>query len=320
VRNRRIAGSDLTLSVLGLGGNNFDVRLDETETRAVVHAALDVGVTFFDTADLYGAAPGGGEILLGKALKEVRHRVALGTKFGWDLADAAPCPGPRGASTYVVRAAEASLRRLGTDYIDLYQYHQPDGVTPLTETLDALEGLVRAGKVRYVGCSNFSASLVSEASAIAARHGAGAAEGFVTLQACYHLLDRSIEAELVAACLEGGLALLPYYPLANGLLSGKYKLGEGAPPGSRMSWRTSWFTDEARERVELFREIAARFGVSLLELALGWLAAQSGVACVIAGAMSASQIAANAAAVDWIPPTSALEAIDQVVPSGTKVV
>ena len=318
MRYRRIAGTDLTVSVLGLGGNNFDARLDEAETRGVVHAALDAGVTFFDTADLYGASPGGGEVLLGKALKGSRDSVLIGTKFGMDLGSS---PGGaqehRGSRSYITRSVESSLRRLGTDYIDLYQYHEPDGLTPLAETIAALDALVESGKVRHVGCSNFSGALLRESTAIARAEGI---PGFVTVQACYHLLDRSVEADVLPACVEDGLALLPYYPLANGLLSGKYRMGEPAPAGSRMSWRTSWFTGPALTRVEALRGVAHRFGASLLELAIAWLAERPAVRCVVAGAMSPQQVAANAAAAAWKPSSEAMAAIDDVVPPGTKVV
>jgi aryl-alcohol dehydrogenase-like predicted oxidoreductase len=317
VRYRRLDGTDLTISEVGLGGNNFHARLDEGATRAVVDAALESGVNFFDTADIYGAAPGGGEELLGKALRAVRSDVVLATKFGMDLGASAPNTGlARGSGDYIVRSAEDSLRRLGTEYIDLYQYHEPDGRTPVEVTLAALDRLVQSGKVRHAGCSNFTETLLREGADAACRQGV---EGFVSVQSCYHLLNRSVESDVVPACLERRIALLPYYPLANGLLTGKYARGEPAPAGSRMSWRTSWFTDAALERVEELGRVADELGVGLLQLAIGWLLAQPAVACVVTGAMSADQIAANVAASDWLPPPEALSAVDRVVAPGTKV-
>ncbi|MEU6807134.1 aldo/keto reductase, partial [Streptomyces neyagawaensis] len=218
MRYRTLGERGPTVSVVGVGGNNVGSRLDEDGTKAVVHAALDAGITLFDTADMYGGAGdrgglrGDGERLLGAALKGHRDEVVLATKFGMAMGRDADLYGPRGARAYLRYAVEASLTRLGTDRIDLYQYHEPDGVTPLEETVAALTELVDEGKVLHIGCSNLPAERLTDA--------------FVSTQARYHLLDRGAEQDLIPACLRHGLGLLPYYPLANGLLSGKYRRGE----------------------------------------------------------------------------------------------
>ena len=225
---RSLGSSGLQVSLVGLGCNNFGRRCDAEQTRAVVHRALDEGVNFFDTADMYGER-GGSEELLGKALGSRRDDIVLATKFGAPMGDA---PDQRGASRrWIQRALEASLRRLGTDYIDLYQLHFPDASTPQEETLRALDDLVRAGKVRYLGCSNFASWQLVDALWISRDSGLSS---YVSAQNLYNLLDRRIERELVPACREFGVGVLPYFPLASGFLTGKYRRGRPAPRGTRM--------------------------------------------------------------------------------------
>jgi len=312
MRYRSLGERGPTVSVVGVGGNNFGARLDADGTKAVVHAALDAGITLFDTADMYGGSgePGGsrgdGERLLGAALKGHRDDVVLATKFGMEMGRDADLYGPRGGRAYIRYAVEASLSRLGTDRIDLYQYHEPDGVTPLEETVAALRELVDEGKICHLGCSNLPAEHLTDA--------------FVSTQARYHLLDREVERELIPACLRDGVGLLPYYPLANGLLSGKYRRGEQPPPGSRLSWRRGWLTDEALDRVEALTEYGAERGLTLLQVAVGALAALPAVGSVICGAMTPEQVTANAAAADWIPSPADLAELDAIVAPGERVV
>ncbi|GHD06660.1 oxidoreductase [Streptomyces violarus] len=312
MRYRTLGEQGPVVSAVGVGGNNFGSRLDEEGTNAVVHAALDAGITLFDTADMYGqfgergGARGDGERLLGAALKGRRDDVVLATKFGMEMGPDADLYGRRGARPYIRHAVESSLRRLGTDRIDLYQYHEPDGLTPLQETVAALTELVDEGKIRYLGCSNLPAEELTDA--------------FVSTQARYHLLDRSAEADLIPACLRHGLGLLPYYPLANGLLSGKYRRGEEPPPGSRLSWRQGWLTDAALDRVEALTAYGAERGLTLLQVAVGALAALPAVGSVICGAMTPTQVTANAAAADWIPDPADLAALDAIVTPGERVV
>jgi aryl-alcohol dehydrogenase-like predicted oxidoreductase len=282
----------LTVSVAGLGCNNFGMRIGEEQTRAVVHAALEAGVTHFDTADLYGG--GASEELLGRALGDRRDEVVIATKFGMR----APPDGLSGASAeWVGRAADESLHRLGTDRIDLYLVHQPDPATPIAETLEALNRLVTAGKVREVGCSNFSASQIDEAAIAAAER---ALRPFVTVQNEYSLVHREPEAEVVPACVRHGMSLVPYFPLASGLLTGKYRRGEDPPPGTRLAlWgqRAGRFlSDERMALVERLDAFAAGHGHTLHELALSWVAAGPVVASVIAGATNPEQVRANVTA------------------------
>ncbi|MFI6937283.1 aldo/keto reductase [Streptomyces sp. NPDC050287] len=312
MRYRTLGARGPAVSVVGVGGNNFGSRLDEDGTKAVVHAALDAGITLFDTADMYGGSGerggsrGDGERLLGAALKCHRDDIVLATKFGMEMSRDADLYGPRGSRAYIRYAAEASLRRLGTDRIDLYQYHGPDGITPLQDTLAALRELVDQGKIRYIGCSNLPAEHLTDA--------------FVSTQAPYHLLDRSVEQDLIPACLRHGVGLLPYYPLANGLLSGKYRHGEQPPPGSRLSWRQGWLTDEALDKTEALTAFGAKRGLTLLQVAVGGLAALPAVGSVLCGAMNPEQVTANAAAADWIPGAADLAALDAIVAPGERVV
>ncbi|RAS70132.1 aryl-alcohol dehydrogenase-like predicted oxidoreductase [Lentzea atacamensis] len=308
MRYRTLGERGPTVSVVGVGCNNFGSRLDEEGTAAVVHTALDAGITLFDTADMYGGEGGRGssERLLGAALKGRRDEVVLATKFGMPMSAVADSYGPRGSRRYVRHAVEASLNRLGTDWIDLYQYHEPDGVTPIEETVAALQELVAEGKVRHIGCSNTPADQLTAA--------------FVSTQARYHLLDRGVETELTPTCLSLGIGVLPYYPLANGLLSGKYRRGEEPPPGSRLSWRQGWLTDAALDRVEALTAYGAERGLTLLEVAVGGLAALPAVGSVICGAMTPQQVTANAAAAGWTPTEADLAALDEIVPPGDRVV
>lgn len=312
MRYRQLGDTGPRVSVVGLGGNNFGSRLDEDATRAVVDAALEAGITLFDTADTYGGYGGGGgqagdsERLLGAALKGRRERVVLATKFGMAMGPEYDRFGPRGSRTYIRHAVERSLRRLGTDYIDLYQYHEPDGVTPVAETAAALEELVAEGVVRHYGCSNMT--------------GPQLVAGFVSTQVRYHLLDRTAETGLAPAATRLGTALLPYYPLANGLLSGKYRRGEPPPAGSRLSWREGWLTEAALDRAEALTAYGAERGQPLLRVAVGGLAALPGVGSVICGAMTPDQATANAAAAEWIPDAADLAALDAIVAPGERVV
>ncbi|GAA3625506.1 aldo/keto reductase [Lentzea roselyniae] len=311
MRYRTLGERGPVVSVVGLGGNNFGSRLDEDGTNVVVHAALDAGITLFDTADMYGGfggngSRGDGERLLGAALKGHRDNVVLATKFGMEMSPEDDRHGARGSRRYVRHAVEASLRRLGTDRIDLYQYHEPDGVTLLDDTVAALRELVEEGKIRHFGCSNLPADQLTG--------------DFVTVQARYHLLDRGVETELAPACVRLGVAILPYYPLANGLLSGKYRRGEQPPPGSRLSWRQGWLTDAALDRLEALTAYGADRGLTLLQVAVGGLAALPAVGSVICGAMTPEQVTANAAAADWTPDEADLAALDEIVTPGDRVV
>jgi aryl-alcohol dehydrogenase-like predicted oxidoreductase len=315
MRYRPLGTSGLVVSVVGLGGNNFGRRLDVDGTRAVVDAAFDAGINLIDTADIYGGQ-GASESLLGEVLAGRRDEVVLATKFGMDMGGSnGPDWGARGSRRYIRLAVEASLRRLRTDWIDLYQYHAPDGVTPLEETVAALDELVQEGKVRYVGSSNLAAWQVADADSFA-RH-AGITR-FVSAQNGYSLIDRTVERELTPACVEHGVGILPYFPLANGLLTGKYRRGEAAPAGTRMVDRIESVRDRTFDRVEAFETYARERGIGLLDVAISGLAAQPAVGSVIAGATKPEQVAANAAAGDWEPSPEDLAALDAIAPRGTR--
>ncbi|RST07662.1 aldo/keto reductase [Streptomyces sp. WAC07149] len=288
--------SGLKVSAIGLGCNNFGGRLDARATAAVVDAALDSGITLLDTADIYGDR-GGSESHLGRALKGRRDQVVLATKFGYDGVDMGygPAAGSRGGRAYIRRAVEESLRRLDTDHIDLYQLHSPDPGTPVAETLAALTELVAEGKIRYIGHSNLSGWQLAEAAHTARETGAAP---FVSAQNEWSLLQRSAERELVPAARHYGLGILPYFPLANGLLTGKIRRGAPVPAGSRLEGRDGYLTEERLDTVEALAAIAERHGRSVLELAIGWLSAQPGCSSVIAGATSPEQVRANAAAAE----------------------
>ena len=289
MRTERLGRSGLEVSIVGLGCNNFGGRIDKERSREVVDAALDAGITFFDTADIYGSK-GGSETILGELLEGRRDGVVLATKFGHDMGD-----GPNGSAEYVHKAIRASLERLRTDRIDLYYYHRPDGVTPIEETLGAMDELVQAGKVRFIGSSNFSAGQVEEAGEASASRGLAR---FVTAQNRYSLLDREVGRDLVPVCERLGVGVIPYFPLASGLLTGKYRRGEPAPEGTRLAGRLD-VSDEQWARIEALEAFGRERGRSLLEVAVAGLAAQTTVVSVIAGATKPDQVRANAAAGDW---------------------
>jgi aryl-alcohol dehydrogenase-like predicted oxidoreductase len=305
---RQLGRSGLTVSVVGLGCNNVGRRLDLDGTKAVVNAALDAGVTLLDTADVYGNR-GGSETLLGQVLKGRRDQVLLATKFGSDMGDLPEQA--RGSRRYLRRAVEASLRRLQTDHIDLYQQHQPDPLTPLDETLAALDELVIEGKVRYAGSSNYAGWRIAEAEWITRSQ---RRTRLVSAQNHYSLLERDIEVEVVPACLHYGIGLLPYSPLANGLLTGKYRRGEPAPEGTRLAGRQHVLTNEVFDRLEALEKYAAERDRTMLEVAVAGLAAQPAVASVIAGATKPEQVRANVAASDWQPTPDDLSALDAILP------
>ena len=321
MRHTRLGRSGLTVSVVGLGCNNLGrpgtATLEQAGTDAVVHAALDAGITFFDVADVYGAEPGLSEERLGRALGARRDEVVIGTKFGMDMGGVAGDDGgARGSRRYIVRAVEDSLRRLGTDWIDLYQFHTPDPATPIEETLRALDDLVRAGKVRYVGHSNRAGWQIAKAEYVARELGV---ERFVSAQNHYNLLDRRAELEVVPAAAEFGLGVLPYFPLANGLLTGKYSQGD-APEGSRLSHvRQHMVADADLEQLAAFGRFARERGITEVQAAIGWLAAQGPVSSVIAGATRAAQVVENAAAADWLATAEDLAELDALFPGPEKV-
>jgi aryl-alcohol dehydrogenase-like predicted oxidoreductase len=311
MRYRALGRCGLVVSVAGLGGNNFGRRLDADATRAVVDAAIDAGITLLDTADSYGA--GRSEEILGEVLAGRRDQVVLATKFGHRGADLGygAAAGAKGGRGYIMRAVEQSLRRLRTDYIDLYQIHTPDPATPIEETLAALSDLVTQGKVRYIGHSNFAGWQLAEAAGAAREPGL---DGFVSAQNQWSLLERGAEAEIVPAALHYGLGVLPYSPLANGLLTGKVRRGVPPPEGSRLASRRDYITDRKLDQVERLIGWAQQHGVTILDVAVGGLAAQPGCSSVIAGATSPEQVKANAAAAGWVPSAEELADLDRVVP------
>jgi aryl-alcohol dehydrogenase-like predicted oxidoreductase len=313
MRYRPLGNSGLVVSVIGLGCNNFGRRLDVERTRAVVDAALEAGVTLLDTAETYGGR-GQSEELLGEVLAGRRDQVVLATKFGHQGADMGygPAAGAKGGRAYIRRAVEHSLRRLRTDYIDLYQIHTPDPVTPIEETLTALTELVQAGKVRYIGHSNFSGLRTGQAAAAARELGTAA---FISAQNHWSLLERAAELDVVPAAIEYGLGVLPFFPLANGLLAGKVRRGVPPADGTRLAGRDDYITDDKLDKVEGLAQWAEQHGRSLLEVAIGALGAQPGCTSVIAGATSPEQVTANAAAGEWQPSAEELAEIDKIVPA-----
>jgi aryl-alcohol dehydrogenase-like predicted oxidoreductase len=306
LEKRRIGS--LEVSVVGLGCNNFGWRIGAEASALAVNAALDAGIDFFDTADMYGT--GASEEFLGQALGPRRNQVLIATKFGMKLDEQRGGARPE----YIRRAAEDSLRRLATDHIDLYQLHQPDPQVPIAETLGALDDLVRAGKVREIGCSNFSGDQLRAAEAAGRAGGAR----FVSVQNQYSMVHREPEADVIPECARLGLAFLPYFPLANGLLTGKYRRGEPHPEGSRAhdGFGPKVFTDENLALVESLAGFAVAHGHSMLELAVSWLAAQPTVASVIAGAKTPEQVRANATAAGWRLTAADLAAISAILPGG----
>jgi aryl-alcohol dehydrogenase-like predicted oxidoreductase len=303
VRTRRLGRDGPEVSVVGLGCNNFGMRVDRDGTQAVVDAALDAGVTLLDTADIYGGK-GGSESLLGEVLEGRRDRVMLATKFGGDMGDGTE---PRGSRTYIRKAIEGSLKRLRTDYVDLYQYHTPDHVTPFEETFGALDELVREGKARHVGHSNLDAAQIEEIDALVREQGWARP---VSAQNQYSLLRREAEDELLPTCERLGIGVLPYFPLASGLLTGKYKRGQPRPQGTRLADRDDVFSDETFERLEALERYADQRDLTLLQVAIGGLLAHPPVASVIAGATKSEQVRANVEAGEWEPSQKDLAALD----------
>ena len=307
---RHLGNSGLEVSVIGLGCNNFGRRLDEKQTATVVSAAVDAGITLFDTADLYGEN-GTSETYLGKALKGHRDQVVIATKFGGPMGQLPMQKG--GSRQHIFQAVEDSLRRLNTDYIDLYQMHFPDLNTPLEETMRALDDLVRQGKVRYLGHSNFSGWMIAHAHHIAVRD---ALTPFISAQNHYHLLNREVEPDVQPACTKFGLGILPYFPLASGLLTGKYRKGQVHPEGTRLSsgpMAERILTDINIDKAESLFDWAEARGHTLLELAFSWLAQQPAVSSVIAGATNTDQISANVNAANWVLTSEELEEIEKLL-------
>lgn len=306
---RKIA--DLEATIVGIGCNNFGRRLDRSGTETVVNAAMEGGINFFDTADVYG--DGASEEYLGKALGSRREEVIIATKFGAQLGNDPSRGG--GSPRWIERAVEGSLKRLGTDHIDLYQLHRPDKNTPIEDTLEALDHLISSGKVRQIGCSNYSEAQIEDALSTSREHNLAQ---FVSVQNEYSLLHRDPEENgVIEACLTNQLALLPYFPLASGMLTGKYTRGKDAPAGSRLAGmpaaRAERFANaqnfELMERLEAF---AKERGHTILELAISWLVAQPVVSSVIAGATSPEQVRANAEAAKWELYPEDLEEIDRI--------
>ena len=312
MEHKSLGRSGLQVSVVGLGCMNFGMMNDEAESAEVVHKAMDLGVNFFDTADVYGER-GKSEQWLGKALGSRRPEVIVATKF------AGPMSSERfdmqgGSRRYIMQAVEASLQRLGTDYIDLYQMHRVDGDTPIEETLSALDDLVRQGKIRYFGCSNYAAWQVTEAEWTSR---SCSVNRFISAQNRYSLLTRDIEKELVPACERYGLGILPYFPLESGLLTGKYRKGEAAPEGTRLAkWGSfgsgAFASDDKIDKVEALQEVCSRYDHSLLDMAIGWLASRPAVSSVIAGVTSPQQLEKNVKAGEWRPTDEELAEIDEI--------
>ncbi|HYB90127.1 MAG TPA: aldo/keto reductase [Candidatus Binataceae bacterium] len=307
---RYLGKSGLQVSAIGLGCNNFGMRCDAEQTRAVVHRALDEGITLFDTADVYGGR-GVSEDLLAKALGNRRNDVIVATKFGMPMGDGPYLRG--GSRRYIMAAAEASLKRLATDYIDLYQIHQPDPATPQQETLEALDALVRSGKVRYVGCSNFAGWQLADAMWTSR---AGGLAAYISAQNLYNLLDRRVERELVPACRHFGVGILPYFPLASGFLTGKYRRGAEPPKGTRLAlmgrMAGQYLTDANFTALESLEEFARAHDHTMVELATSWLACQPEVSSVISGATRPEQVAENVNAGNWKLTANELADIDKI--------
>jgi aryl-alcohol dehydrogenase-like predicted oxidoreductase len=309
MEKRRLGGADgFDVTAVGLGCNAFGRRLDEADSKPVIHAALDAGINFFDTAEIYG--DGLSEEFVGRALEGRRHEVILATKFGLRTLHV---PGKgRGSHANAMAAIDKSLKRLRTDHIDLYQFHMPDPSTPIAETLEALNHMVEAGKIRLFGCSNLSPAQLREAIKVAADAGL---RSFVTAQDQWSVLDRDIERDLVPLCAENGIAMLPFYPLAKGLLSGKYRRHAAAPRGSRLAGGAD-LAQADFDVLEALENFAILRGFDLLTLAISWLAAQPTIASVISGASRPEQPARNAAATGWKMTPEDLAEIDRIVGRG----
>ena len=312
MRYRTLGDSGLLVSLVGLGCNNFGGRLDTARTGAVVDAAIDEGITLLDTAESYGGR-GASELALGEVLKGRRDKVVLATKFGGADMGYGPAAGARGSRSYIKVAVENSLTRLKTDYIDLYQLHNPDPLTPIDETLAALDDLVTEGKVRYLGHSNLAGWQIADAAHASAASGR---TPFVSAQNHWSLLERDAEKEVVPAARHFGVGVLPFFPLANGLLTGKVRKGTDVPANSRLAEprRAGYVTEAKLDKVEALIAWGQEQGVSILEIAIGGLSAQPGCSSVIAGATSPEQVKANAAAGEWEPTEDQLAAIDKIVP------
>jgi aryl-alcohol dehydrogenase-like predicted oxidoreductase len=298
---RRLGSSGLVVSTIGIGCNNFGRRIDDQRATDVVNTALDLGINLFDTADMYGDQKRNSEEVLGAALGSRRDEAVIATKFGADLHGyLGPDRGARGARRYIRSAVESSLRRLGTDRIDLYQIHFPDTGTPIEETMAALDDLVKAGKVLYLGHSNFAGWQIADAAWTARTANL---TPFVSAQNRYSLINREVEKDVLPACERFGLGLLPFFPLESGLLTGKYRRGEQAPAGSRLAGEgfNRWLAEAPWDTVERVERYAADRSVSTLEVAIGGLLAQPAVSSVIAGATTGEQVRANAAAAAWRP-------------------
>jgi aryl-alcohol dehydrogenase-like predicted oxidoreductase len=316
VKQRNLGKSGLLVSLVGLGCNNFGMRIDLEASRKVVHKALDLGITLLDTADTYGNR-GGSEEMLGQILGDRRKDIVLATKFAMPMNDAETLKGA--SRRYIMRAVEDSLRRLRTDWIDLYQQHRPDPLTPIEETLRALDDLVRQGKVRYIGCSNLPGWQVVEAQWTAKHHNLNA---FVSCQDEYSLVVRDIEKDLIPAMQHYGLGLLPFFPLASGLLTGKYKRNAPLPEGTRLAntqrLADRYMTEANWPIVERLQEFAAKHGHTMLELAFSWLAARPTVSSVIAGATKPEQVEQNVKAVGWALTPEEIAEIDRLSDKGAK--
>ena len=318
---RSLGNSGLTVSVVGMGGNNLGRAGTASETAAgataVVNAALDAGITLFDTADSYGKSPGLSEELLGRALGTRRGDVVVATKFGMDMGGTnGPDHGARGSRRYIIGAVEASLRRLGTNWIDLYQFHTPDPSTPIEETLAALDVLVTSGKVRYIGHSNRAGWQIAHADFVARM---GGRTRFISAQNHYNLLDRRAELEVIPAALAYGIGVIPYFPLASGLLTGKYGRGT-APVVSRLTGsRSHLLQDVDFEQLGRFSAFAAARELSEVTVAVSWLAAQPAVASVIAGATTPEQVRENARSAGWEPSSTDLAELDTIFPRVPRV-
>lgn len=320
MEQRHLGESGLVVSVVGLGCNNLGRPGTAAESlagsRALIGGAIDAGISFFDVADVYGAPRGRSEELLGQALSGRRDHAVIATKFGVDMQGAnGPDFGARGSRRYVKRAVEASLRRLGTDWIDLYQLHRGDPRTPIEETLGALDDLVSEGLIRYVGICNLAGWQLADAAWLSRTRNTAPP---IATENQYSLLEREAERDVVPAAERFGLGLLPYFPLGNGLLTGKYQRDTDPPPNARLAGRTRLLADAPWDRIEKLRAFADERSISMATVAIGWLAAQPVVGSVIAGATTPDQAIANAGAIQWHPTSDDLQALDEICPPGRR--